>query len=408
MSVSVFIPTRQAGLARLDGFVARAGSHYAAQRNFDFGPENRVNVSTLSPYIRHRLILEEEVVKAVLDRHSFNAASKFIQEVCWRTYWKGWLEMRPQVWRDYQAQVADLTAELGRNGGLRKGYTQATEGRTGIEPFEAWTRELIDHGYVHNHARMWFASIWIFTLGLPWELGADFFFRHLHDGDPASNTLSWRWVAGLHTAGKTYLARADNIETYTQGRFRVEAGQLARNATPLGFGGHPTPMPLAEADMVADGETILIVTEEDCRPETLPLGGARVVAVAALDPAFAYHHHAAPVLAFKRSAVADAAARAAEHFNCAREDIGGETFVADVKALAGKMKCANAATAYLPVGPLRDKLAPVIRELAGHGIAIRQVRRDWDSAFWPHATHGFFKLKEKIPAVLSRTVLRAA
>ncbi len=68
-------------------------------------------------------------------------------------------------------------------------------------------------GYLHNHARMWFASIWIFTLRLPWELGADFFLRHLLDGDPASNTLSWRWVGGMQTMGKTYLARADNIAT---------------------------------------------------------------------------------------------------------------------------------------------------------------------------------------------------
>ena len=50
---------------------------------------------------------------------------------------------------------------------------------------------------MHNHVRMWFASIWIFTLNLPWQLGADFFMQHLLDGDPASNTLSWRWVAGI-------------------------------------------------------------------------------------------------------------------------------------------------------------------------------------------------------------------
>ena len=43
---------------------------------------------------------------------------------------------------------------------------------------------------------MWFASIWIFTLKLPWQKGAEFFLRELYDGDAASNTLSWRWVAG--------------------------------------------------------------------------------------------------------------------------------------------------------------------------------------------------------------------
>ena len=79
---------------------------------------------------------------------------------------------------------------------------------------------------------MWFASIWVFTLGLPWQLGADLFYRHLIDGDPASNTLSWRWVCGLHTRGKTYLARVSNILNYTDNRFSPH-GQLAISAPPL-------------------------------------------------------------------------------------------------------------------------------------------------------------------------------
>ena len=31
---------------------------------------------------------------------------------------------------------------------------------------------------------MWFASIWIFTLGLPWQLGAEFFMKYLFDETP--------------------------------------------------------------------------------------------------------------------------------------------------------------------------------------------------------------------------------
>ena len=95
-------------------------------------------------------------------------------------------------------------------------------GATAIEPFNDWVRELKETGYLHNHARMWFASIWIHTLELPWYLGADFFLKHLLDGDEAVNTLSWRWVAGLHTKGKTYLARASNIEKYTNGRYSLK------------------------------------------------------------------------------------------------------------------------------------------------------------------------------------------
>ena len=89
--------TRAEGLRRLDAFAPKMGAVYKAQRNYDLGPENRGGVSGLSPYLRRRLITEEEAVAAALSRHSFAAAEKFVQEVFWRTYWKGWLEMRPSV-----------------------------------------------------------------------------------------------------------------------------------------------------------------------------------------------------------------------------------------------------------------------------------------------------------------------
>jgi hypothetical protein len=66
---------------------------------------------------------------------------------------------------------------------------------------------------------MWFASIWIFTLKLPWQLGAEFFMKYLFDGDPASNTLGWRWVAGIQTIGKHYLASSSNINKYTNNKY---------------------------------------------------------------------------------------------------------------------------------------------------------------------------------------------
>ncbi len=122
--------------------------------------------------------------------------------------------------------------------GFARAYRRAIEGKTGIDCFDAWVEELLETGYLHNHTRMWFASIWIFTLQLPWELGADFTYRHFVDGDPASNTLSWRWVGGLHTRGKTYLARPDNIAEHTGGRFRPKG--LAREAIALD---EPLPAP---------------------------------------------------------------------------------------------------------------------------------------------------------------------
>ena len=93
-----FPPTRTEALRRLNGFVPHAARDYAARRNYDLGPGAHEGVSSLSPYIRTRLVTEAEIVTAVLGRFSLKSAEKFVQEVFWRTYWKGWLELRPAVW----------------------------------------------------------------------------------------------------------------------------------------------------------------------------------------------------------------------------------------------------------------------------------------------------------------------
>jgi len=218
------VPCRKsdAGRERLSCFLPYAAGAYAKRRNYDLGPNDRSNISALSPWIRNRLLLETDVLSQVLKQHRFEDAEKFVQEVFWRGYYKGWLEQHPEVWLRYSASVNHQLDSIETDAGLAERYDQALSASTGIDCFDAWTKELKSTGYLHNHSRMWFASIWVFTLGLPWELGADFFLRHLLDGDPASNTCSWRWVAGLHTAGKTYLARASNIAKYTEQRFNPE------------------------------------------------------------------------------------------------------------------------------------------------------------------------------------------
>ena len=182
----------------------------------DFGQEDRSNVSCLPPSITHGIINEKEIIKKSLNKFSFTKNEKFIQEVLWRTYWKGWLELRPNVWNDYLIELRNIREEFKNN----KDYLQAIEGKTNIECFNEWVNELKENNYLHNHVRMWFASIWIFTLELPWQLGAEFFMRHLFDGDAASNTLGWRWVAGIQTQGKHYLASEWNIKKFTNNRFQ--------------------------------------------------------------------------------------------------------------------------------------------------------------------------------------------
>ena len=210
-----FEPSRAKALDKLNYFVENNLSEYSKLRNFDFGPENRSNISCLSPYITHGIIDEKEVIKKSLSKFSFSKNEKFIQEVLWRTYWKGWLELRPSVWNDYLIELNKIRDEFKDN----QNYLNAIEGKTNIECFNQWVNELKDNNYLHNHARMWFASIWIFTLELPWQLGAEFFMQHLYDGDAASNTLGWRWVAGIQTQGKHYLASEWNIKKFTNNRF---------------------------------------------------------------------------------------------------------------------------------------------------------------------------------------------
>ena len=222
-----FEASRASALNELNNFVEKNLSDYSKLRNFDFGPEKRSNVSCLSPYITHGIINEKEVIKKSLSKFSFSKNEKFIQEVLWRTYWKGWLELRPNVWSDYLIELNKIKEEFKGN----QKYLDAIKGKTNIECFNAWINELRENNYLHNHTRMWFASIWIFTLELPWQLGAEFFMQHLYDGDAASNTLGWRWVAGVQTQGKHYLASEWNIKKFTNNRF--DNIKLNENALPI-------------------------------------------------------------------------------------------------------------------------------------------------------------------------------
>ena len=415
-----FFATREAGLARLREFVPRAGRAYAAERNLDRGPDDRTNVSGLSPWVRHRLVTERDIVESVLQRHSLDAASKFVQEVFWRTYWKGWLELRPSVWARYTASVEPAFAGL--TDAERTNFKAAVTGTTGIDGFDDWATELVATGYLHNHARMWFASIWIFTLRLPWQLGADFFMRHLLDGDPASNTLSWRWVGGLQTVGKTYLATTQNIESATGGRFRPRG--LATHAIALDEDS-PTPAPLAAPQQgpVPCGRIALLLHEDDVSVESLaPLfttGGAQVAAVAAprageprstllassgpsgqrVDSGAEAFPTSSLVASFNGGALADGLSRAGDHF--AAEASVLDTFDAsDVLPWLRLHNVTALVTPYAPVGPVRDRLDRLSVELAAEGITLSRVLRTWDSQAWPHAARGFFSFRERIPALV--------
>jgi deoxyribodipyrimidine photo-lyase len=392
-----FPPLRAVALDRLDNFVASAGQAYNAGRNTDAGPNRPSAVSRLSPYLRYRIITEREVIAQVLARHTLDAADKFVQEVLWRTYWKGWLEMRPSVWsrfieeRDRQRDAFECHPAV----------ADAEGGLTGIEGFDDWAQELVETGYLHNHARMWFASIWIFTLGLPWTLGADFFLRHLIDADAASNTLSWRWVAGLQTIGKTYLATTDNIARFTNGRFAPTG--LARDAVALT---EPTIEPardVIEPPRFDEAQpSVLLITHEDMHPESIFDGASvfRSILVAS-DTDLLWGNRARQ---FVRLAATETAERAAAHFGCPAttiERLNAEALITTANASGARL----IVTPCTPVGPVADQLRLLTPVLAKEGISLVQARRDWDRGFWPHAKKGFFAFKERIPTLLKESGL---
>ena len=370
-----FPATREAGLSRLAAVLPRLGRVYADSRNTDAGPDQDPTTTALSPYLRRRMVLESEVVQAAQAHHGA-ASEKFVQEVFWRSYFKGHLETRPHLWTDYQRLCAEAHGQVAAGSGLRKAYDAALSGGTGIDCFDAWVAELRDRNWLHNHARMWFASIWIFTLRLPWPLGAALFMQHLADADPASNTLSWRWVAGLHTRGKAYAARAENIRRYTGGRYDPHG--LNEDPVPLTEPDGPPPARLAAADAPPAGKVALLLHLDDLHPESLPLGRAEVVRIGGLTASVP---GATPgVTAFDGAAMADALDRAARHFGCQAGP-----------AEPGWHGGLPVVSAWAPVGPSADAMPP----------GTLRVRRPWDDAVWPRATKGYFQVKAAIPALLA-------
>jgi deoxyribodipyrimidine photo-lyase len=380
--------TKSAARNALSQFLPKSGQDYTTERNYDNGPNKEASVSKLSPWVRIRALPEWVIISEVLQQHNVTSAAKFIDEVCWRTYWKGWLQMRPSIWQDYLNERATLHKEYSIN----IAYHRAIEGRTGIDCFDTWNCELVENNYLHNHARMWYASIWVHTLKLPWQLGADWFLRHLLDGDPASNTLSWRWVTGIQTQGKTYLAKPDNIRKYTNDRFSV-TGKLATEAVGIADAPPIKPEPL-EAPSPPTGNAKLgrLITDDDLSASEWLAEQYSFKSCASLYPSAEYESYgiAEPVIRFRRKAMAE---------NSAGPIL---TNVDDVMAWVKAESLDGILTAAPVEGFNRPLLNAIQQELVAKGKCFHTVRHWWDEALFPHATHGFFRFKKAIPNVLGQ------
>ena len=248
------------------------------------------------------------------------------------------------------------------------------EGRGGIAVMDAFARELTETGYLHNHARMWFASYWIHIEKLPWQLGAQFFYRHLLDADAASNTLSWRWVAGLQTAGKTYRVRESNLRKY------LSAEWLDAHSEGLDQIGNGNDFPAITEEIEKPDAVVpevrtevgklpekyaVVIHGSDLRVEDSPIAHLKpTVLIAAPD----YEpDDSEQKIAYRKATLADGVARAEAHFGCktvSPEEAGVE----------------HAVMLHAPVGSALDLPFKII-----------QITRPEDAELFPLATSGFFK-----------------
>ncbi|GAB4367033.1 MAG: FAD-binding domain-containing protein [Bryobacter sp.] len=186
-------------------------SRYGFTRNYLDG-----KVTRLSPYLRHGVLtlarVKDHAFAKVNDRLH---AAKFVVELAWRDYWQRlYKQLGNRIWQDQEEPKTGLPSAA---------YADhlpedVATGQTGLACMDGFVEELKTTGYLHNHARMWFAAYLVHWRRVKWQAGARFFLTHLLDGDPASNNLSWQWVASTF-AHKPYFFNRENLEKYTAGSY---------------------------------------------------------------------------------------------------------------------------------------------------------------------------------------------
>ncbi len=398
-----FPASRSAALARWESFLPRV-PEYARLRNYVV--EGHPHVSGLSPAIRCRLITEEEILRSLRERFPFSIVEKFVQELLWRGYWKAWLECHQGVWDEYKRQIASAHEALSEHQLQRIQAIQG--GGSSVAVIDHFTRELLETGYLHNHARMWWASYWIHVEKLPWQLGSDFFYRHLLDGDAASNTLSWRWVAGLHTRGKAYLVRRSNIEKYLSPAMLNKRGleQLdddrVETANLTGDTQHPFALSATSPDGInLDGKRWgLWLHEEDLHPESLNFVDTAPFSVRCFLP-----HEDNPLNkpgplrgAYIAASLQDGLSRAADHWKLHPSRVALTTIPSLVDGLLQWSNLEKLEVIVLsrpPVGFFRDQLPKVAAALNQRSVRLVTVSRPWDENLYPNARTGFFNFWER-------------
>ena len=430
INVDSYQHSRASSKDKLSEFLPRL-SEYASMRNYE--TKDLQNVSGLSPFINYRALGEWEVLDEVLKDYDQNRISKFIDELFWRSYWTGWMESHPKVWEDYIENLAKLEVHWKS----KISYQEAIQGETELEIFNQWNQQLIESGYLHNHARMWYASIWIFTLKLPWQLGANHFLKHLLDGSESVNTLSWRWVAGLQTKGKAYFAREQNIKKYS---FRsVEGLRSLEIPSQLSIQDHET-FPLVEISKLDEVDSVLnpslfespmglVLFPSDLIPEIGELHDAAFSSIAIFeDLNISKKLHSSVSHEFYKEIERDAIERISNHwyaeivridgaefpsakYNSHTDNVGllckkrlysgaFDDWVASVVGWAKQENLRSVCWYEPPIGYERENSKLLKFRLEQNGIVSKIIRRKWDELTFVHCQKGFFQFKKKIPSIM--------
>ena len=174
---------------------------YGKTRNYING-----GVTYLSPYISRGVISTKQVLKSVLDRgFELSEIQPFVKELAWRDYFQ-------RVW-----QERNINADIKQRQEKVSHFEiplQLIKCKTGITGIDNAIKTLYETGYMHNHCRMYTASVACNIAQSHWKTPAQWMYYHLLDGDWASNACSWQWVAGSNS-GKKYYANQENISKYT-------------------------------------------------------------------------------------------------------------------------------------------------------------------------------------------------
>ncbi len=372
-----FETSRSGALNKLNNFIEKEIYNYNSKRNIDFGVEDRKNVSCLSPYITHRLITEYETAKQVLKKHPFQKVDKYIQEIFWRVYWKGWLELRPKVWTDFLDDLKLIKED--------ENYLKAIEGNTEIECFNDWVYELKEFNYLHNHTRMLFASIWIFTLKLPWQKGAEFFMKHLFDGDAASNTLSWRWVAGIQTKGKNYLAQSWNISKFTNNKYKNV--KLNETAMPV-LDRRDYKISPIQISKNHDKNEDLIVFDNEMHVQSFDFKKYKKVYFVLLENNNRNIKLNSKVLAFKKKII--------------MSQLNSEQFKSKLLEEKSFIEFVRNSTSFDALYPsIGENLSFLKKMIKKHNLKVNFITRKEDEFCWKFSNKGYFNFKTYIPTILS-------